>query len=85
MNKMKEESRKGAWRNKKVFKSKLLGMRARRRLYEGIMVPTALYEAETWNMEVVERKRWNGKELIMEEHKWMECRVTYTGNIYSLH
>ncbi len=82
--KMEEESRKGAWRNK-VFKSKLLGMSARRRLYEGRMVPTALYEAETWNMEVVERKRWTGKELSVEEHKWMEWKVTYTGNIYSLH
>ena len=44
---------------KKVFKCKSFCMYAKRRLYEGIVVPTALYEAETWNMGAAERKELN--------------------------
>ncbi len=40
-----------------MFKCKSLGMSAR--LYEGVVVPTALYGAETWNMGAAERKRVN--------------------------
>ena len=38
-------------------------MSARRRLYERIMVPTALYGAETWPMGAAERKRLNVGEM----------------------
>ncbi len=31
-------------------------MTAKRRLYEGVMVPTVLYGAETWNMGSAERR-----------------------------
>ncbi len=48
---------------KRVFKCKLLGMSAKRRLYEGVVVPTALYGAEIWNMGAAERKRWNVMEM----------------------
>ncbi len=34
-------------------------MSTKRRLYEGIVVPMALYGAETWNMGAAERKRLN--------------------------
>ncbi len=34
-------------------------MSAKIKLYEGIVVPTALYVAETWNMGVAERKSLN--------------------------
>ncbi len=34
-------------------------MSAKRRLYKGIVVPTALYGAETWNMGAAERRRLN--------------------------
>ncbi len=44
---------------KRVFKCKSLGMSAKRRLYEGVVVPMALYGAETWNMGAAERKRLN--------------------------
>ena len=39
------------------------GMSAKRRLYEGIVVLTALYGAETWNMGAAERRRWNVMEM----------------------
>ncbi len=35
---------------KKVFKCGLLGMNAKKRMYEGVVVLTVLYGAETWNM-----------------------------------
>ncbi len=31
-------------------------MNTKRRLYEGVVVPTLLYGAETWNMRVTERR-----------------------------
>ncbi len=34
-------------------------MSAKRRLFEGILVLTALYEAETWNTSTTERRRLN--------------------------
>ena len=48
---------------KKVFKCRSLGMGAKKRLYEGVVVPTTLYGAETWNMGVAERKRLNVMEM----------------------
>ncbi len=46
-----------------MFECRSLGMSAKRRLYEGVVVPTALYGAETWNMGTVERKRLNVMEM----------------------
>ena len=48
---------------KEMFKYKSLGMDAKRRLYEGIAVPTALYGAETWNMGARDRRRLNVMEM----------------------
>ncbi len=48
---------------KRVFKCKSLGMSAKRRLYKGVVVPTALYGAETWNVGAAERKRLNVMEM----------------------
>ncbi len=48
---------------KRVFKCKSLGMSAERRLYEGVVVPTVLYGAETCNMGAAERKRLNVMEM----------------------
>ncbi len=33
-----------------VLHTRGLGMNTKRRLYEGVVVPTALYGAETWNV-----------------------------------
>ncbi len=38
-------------------------MTAKRRLYEGVVVPTVLYGAETWNMGAAERRRLNVMEM----------------------
>ena len=42
---------------KSVMSNKALGMTAKRRLYEGVVVPTTLYGAETWNMREADRSR----------------------------
>ncbi len=46
-----------------MFKCRSLGMSAKRRLNEGVVVPTALYGAETWNMGAAESKRLNVMEM----------------------
>ncbi len=48
---------------KKVLKCKSLRIKARRRLYEGIVVPAALSGPETWCVEAAEKKRLNVGEL----------------------
>ena len=46
-----------------VVKCRSLGVGAKRRLYEGVVVPTVLYGAETWNMRVEERRKLNVLEM----------------------
>ncbi len=58
---------------KSVFKCTLLGMSAKRRLYEGVVVPTALFGAETWNMGAAKRKRLNVME-VSEEYVWSNTK-----------
>ena len=48
---------------KTMFNCRSLRMDVKRRLYEGVAVPTALYGAETWNMGQRERKRLNVVEM----------------------
>ena len=36
-----------------------LVIKAKKRLYEGVIVPTALYGAEAWGMRSAERKKVN--------------------------
>ena len=47
----------------KVFSFIALGMNIKRRMYEEIAVPTALYMAETWSIEVARKKRLNAMEM----------------------
>lgn len=42
---------------KSVLRNRALGMNVKRRVYEGVVVPTALYGAKTWNVRQDERKR----------------------------
>ncbi len=42
---------------KSVLHNRALGMNAQRTLYEGLVVPTALYGVETWNMRKAKRNR----------------------------
>ena len=48
---------------KKLWSNRELGMEVKRGLYESIIVPTALYGAETWGMKVAEKKRLNVLEM----------------------
>ena len=51
---------------KKVFRCIAMGINVKRRLYECIALPTALYGAETWSMEVAEEIKCNGDEVSEE-------------------
>ncbi len=44
---------------KRVFKCRSLGLSSKKRLHEGVVVPTALYGTETWNMGAAEKRRLN--------------------------
>ncbi len=48
---------------KRVYKCRSLGVTAKRRLYEGVLVPTALYGTETWSRRAAERRRLNVMEM----------------------
>ena len=48
---------------KRVMRNRYLGMDAKRRLYEGVIVPTVLYGAETWNVRKEERNKLNVMEM----------------------
>ena len=57
------EARKAAGTVKNLWKNVGLGMNAKRMLYEGIVVPTALYGAETWGLREAERRKLNVLEM----------------------
>ncbi len=57
----------------KKVRYKSLGMRAKRRLYKGIVVSTALNGVQTWNMEATEREKLNVGEL---RHLRSMCATT---------
>ena len=44
---------------KSVLNNRGLGIKAKKCLYEGVIVPTALYEAEAWGMRSAERRKVN--------------------------
>ena len=48
---------------KSVMSCRTLGMEAKRGLYEGVVVPTVLYGAETWGVRAEERRRLNVFEM----------------------
>ena len=56
---------------KKIFKNREVGMGTKRGLYESIIVPTALYGAETWGLKADDKKPLD----IME----MKCLRTMCG------
>ena len=55
----------GTWgaRLKSVLSNKGLGIKARKCLYEGVIVPTALYGAEAWGMRSADRRKVNVIEM----------------------
>ena len=48
---------------KSVLSNRELGIKAKKCLYEGVIVPTALYEAEAWGMRSAERRKVNVLEM----------------------
>ena len=48
---------------KSVLSNRGLGIKAKKCLYEGIIVPTALYRAEVWGMRSAERTKVNVLEM----------------------
>ena len=48
---------------KSVLSKRGLGMKAKKCLYEGVIVPTALYGAEAWGMRSAERRKVNVLEM----------------------
>ena len=47
----------------KVFKSRNVGLNVKKCMYERVVVPTALYGAETWGLRESERKKLNVFEM----------------------
>ena len=53
-----------AWRVlKSVLGNRELGIQAKKCLYEGVIVPTALYGAQAWGMRSAERRKANVLEM----------------------
>ena len=54
-----------------------MGIKAKKCLYEGVIVPAALYGADAWGMRSVERRKVNVLEMkclrsSLECHEWIE-------------
>ena len=48
---------------KSVLSNRGLGIKGKKCLYEGVIVPTALYGAEAWGMRSAERRKMNVLEM----------------------
>ena len=48
---------------RKMFQCTMFEMNAKRQLFEGVVVLTALYEAKTWNIGIAERKAFYVMEM----------------------
>ena len=48
---------------KSVLSNRGLGIKAKKCLYEGVIVPTAVYGAEAWGMRSAERRKVNVLEM----------------------
>ena len=48
---------------KSVLSNRGLGIKAKKCLYEGVIVPTVLYGAEAWGMRSAERRKVNVLEM----------------------
>ena len=48
---------------KYLLRNRGLGIKAKKCLYEGVIVPTALYEEDAWSMRSAERRKVNVLEM----------------------
>ena len=56
---------------KSILSNRVLGIKAKKYLYEGVIAPMALYRAEAWGMRSAERRKVN----ILE----MKCLASLVG------
>ena len=56
-----------------MLSNRLLGIKAKNCLYEGVIVPTALYRAEVWGMRSAERRKVNVLEMKCLRCLGLEC------------
>ena len=66
---------------KSVQSNRGMGMKAKKCLYEGVIVPMALYGAEAWGMRSEERRKVNVLKMkclrsLDECHKWIQLGMT---------
>ena len=63
----------GALKRQCVLSNRGLGIKAKKCLYERVIVPRALYGAEAWGMRSAERRKVNVLEMKCLRI-WLECR-----------
>ena len=72
---------------KSVLSNRGLGIKPKKCLYEGVIVPTACYATEAWGMRSAERRKVNVLEMKclrswLECHEWIELGVRrYVGEL----
>ena len=57
------ETRRVAGTIRKLWKNRGLEMEAKKMLYEGVVVPSTLYEAEMWGLREAERRKLDDFEV----------------------
>ena len=58
---------------KSVLNNRVVWIKAKKCLYEGVIVPTALYGAEAWGMRSAERRKVNVLEMKCWRSFVLEC------------
>ena len=72
---------------KSVLSNRGLGIKEKKFLYEGVIVPTVLYGAEAWGMRSAERRKVNVLEMkclrsLLECREWIELGMKrYVGEL----
>ena len=66
---------------KSVLSNRGLGITAKKCLYEGVIVPTALYGVEAWGMRSAERRKLNVLEMKLDVwlvfNEWIELGMKW--------
>ena len=64
-----------AWETlKSVLSNRGLGIKAKKCLYEGVIIPSALYGAEAWGMRSAERRKLRKVNVLV-----MKCLISLVG------
>ncbi len=65
---------------KRVFKCRSLSMSAKRKLCDGVVVPTVLYGAVTWNMGAAGERDLNVMEVRCPRSTYVVIRMNWVRN-----